>query len=83
VRSTPSVQVSALVTGEYYASPKHFPGFGRPYLFNSELLMRVGRRDGGQRLSAHCAALPLVWTLGVPNQVSTPVTVLYLNDIAL
>ncbi len=34
-------EVSALVTGEFYANKKHFPGFGRPLVFNAELLLRV------------------------------------------
>lgn len=33
--------VSALVTGEYYASKRHFPGFGRPFVFNAELMFKV------------------------------------------
>lgn len=33
--------ISALVTGEYYASKKHFPGFGRPFVFNAELMLKV------------------------------------------
>ena len=35
--------ISALVTGEYYASKKHFPGFGRPFVFNAELMLKVMR----------------------------------------
>ncbi len=34
-------EVSALVTGEFYANKKHFPGFGRPLVFNAELLLQV------------------------------------------
>jgi hypothetical protein len=33
--------ISALVTGEFYASKKHFPGFGRPFVFNAELMLKV------------------------------------------
>ena len=33
-------QVSALVTIEYYAKKEHFPGFGRPFAFNADILLR-------------------------------------------
>ena len=36
----PSSQVSALVTGEFYSSRNHFPGFGSPFFFNALLLLR-------------------------------------------
>ncbi|CAK9167124.1 unnamed protein product [Ilex paraguariensis] len=32
--------VSALVTGEFYTKKEHFPGFGRPFVFNAEVLLR-------------------------------------------
>lgn len=34
-------QVSALVTGEYYLNRNHFPGFGRPFVFNAELFLKL------------------------------------------
>jgi hypothetical protein len=34
-----SLQVSALITGEFYTRDQ-FPGFGRPFVFNSELQKR-------------------------------------------
>ena len=34
-----SLQVSALITGEFY-SRDQFPGFGRPFVFNAEILKR-------------------------------------------
>lgn len=33
--------ISALVTGEYYSNKSHFPGFGRPFVFNAELMVKV------------------------------------------
>jgi hypothetical protein len=33
------LQVSALITGEFY-SRDQFPGFGRPFMFNAEILKR-------------------------------------------
>lgn len=33
-------KVSALVTGEFYIRKEHFPGFGRPFVFNAEVLQR-------------------------------------------
>lgn len=56
-------EVSALVTGEYYASKKHFPGFGRPFVFNSELMLKVGRKLEAKD-AARCALRSPWWTLG-------------------
>ncbi|KAF5179395.1 In chloroplast atpase biogenesis protein, partial [Thalictrum thalictroides] len=50
--------VSAMITGEFYTKKDHFPGFGRPFVFNAEVLLKfavifseVGReseaKDGG------------------------------------
>lgn len=55
--------ISALVTGEYYASKRHFPGFGRPYVFNAELMLKVGRKKEA-RDAARCALRSPWWTLG-------------------
>ncbi|KAG0581573.1 hypothetical protein KC19_4G262100 [Ceratodon purpureus] len=55
--------ISALVTGEYYASKKHFPGFGRPFVFNAELMLKVGRKLEAKD-AARCALRSPWWTLG-------------------
>ncbi|KAB2071227.1 hypothetical protein ES319_A08G208000v1 [Gossypium barbadense] len=34
-------QVSALVTGEFYTKKDLFPGFGRPFVFNAEVLLKA------------------------------------------
>ncbi|KAF6143375.1 hypothetical protein GIB67_001319 [Kingdonia uniflora] len=34
-------QVSALVTGEFYTKKEHFPGFGRPFVFNAEEVAEI------------------------------------------
>lgn len=33
------LKVSAMVTGEFYTRG-HFPGFGRPFVFNAEILLK-------------------------------------------
>ncbi|XP_022846101.1 uncharacterized protein LOC111368855 isoform X1 [Olea europaea var. sylvestris] len=33
-------QVSALITGEFYTKKEHFPGFGRPFVFNAKVLLK-------------------------------------------
>lgn len=58
-------EVSALVTGEFYASRKHFPGFGRPFVFNAQLLTRVGRQLEAKD-AARIALKSPWWTLGAP-----------------
>lgn len=55
--------ISALVTAEYYASKKHFPGFGRPFVFNAELMLKVGRKLEAKD-AARCALRSPWWTLG-------------------
>lgn len=55
--------ISALVTGEFYASKKHFPGFGRPFVFNAELMLKVGRKLEAKD-AARCALRSPWWTLG-------------------
>ncbi|KAL5219400.1 hypothetical protein ABZP36_020084 [Zizania latifolia] len=54
--------VSALITGEFYTRD-HFPGFGRPFMFNSEVLRRVGRTTEAKD-SARVALKSPWWTLG-------------------
>lgn len=62
--------VSALVTGEYYSRPEHFAGFGRPFVFNSEILKKVGRPSEA-RDAARIAMKSPWWTLGAPfNEVA-------------
>ncbi|KAL8477056.1 hypothetical protein ACS0TY_029392 [Phlomoides rotata] len=59
--------VSALVTGEFYTKKEHFPGFGRPFVFNAEVLLKVGRNFE----SKDCARVALKspwWTLGCKYQ---------------
>lgn len=34
------LKVSALVTGEFYTKKDLFPGFGRPFVFNAEVLLK-------------------------------------------
>lgn len=29
-----------MVTGEFYTKKEHFPGFGRPFVFNAEILLK-------------------------------------------
>ncbi|XP_022763410.1 uncharacterized protein LOC111308957 isoform X2 [Durio zibethinus] len=38
-------QVSALVTGEFYTKKDLFPGFGRPFVFNAEILLKAHIRS--------------------------------------
>uniref|UniRef100_A0A0E0K7P8 Uncharacterized protein n=1 Tax=Oryza punctata TaxID=4537 RepID=A0A0E0K7P8_ORYPU len=54
--------VSALITGEFYTRD-HFPGFGRPFVFNAEILKRVGRTTEAKD-SARVALKSPWWTLG-------------------
>uniref|UniRef100_A0A0D9VNH1 Uncharacterized protein n=1 Tax=Leersia perrieri TaxID=77586 RepID=A0A0D9VNH1_9ORYZ len=54
--------VSALITGEFYTRD-HFPGFGRPFVFNAEILKRVGRTTESKD-SARVALKSPWWTLG-------------------
>ncbi|OAE24650.1 hypothetical protein AXG93_1964s1020 [Marchantia polymorpha subsp. ruderalis] len=55
--------ISALVTGEFYASRKHFPGFGRPFVFNAELLLKAGRKLESKDAAKIALKSPW-WTLG-------------------
>ncbi|KAH9287573.1 hypothetical protein KI387_031690, partial [Taxus chinensis] len=56
-------QVSALVTGEFYANRMHFPGFGRPFVFNAELFLKIGRKLEAKDAARAALKLPW-WTLG-------------------
>ncbi|KAK8939285.1 hypothetical protein KSP40_PGU020057 [Platanthera guangdongensis] len=58
--------VSALITGEFYAR-NHFPGFGRPFVFNAEILLKVGRKAEAKDAARGALKLPW-WTLGCRYQ---------------
>ncbi|KAK4393279.1 protein IN CHLOROPLAST ATPASE BIOGENESIS, chloroplastic [Sesamum angolense] len=60
-------QVSALVTGEFYTKREHFPGFGRPFVFNAEVLLKVGRNLEAKD-SARVALKSPWWSLGCEYQ---------------
>ncbi|GFZ18773.1 hypothetical protein Acr_27g0005120 [Actinidia rufa] len=55
--------VSAMVTGEFYTKKEHFPGFGRPYVFNAEILLKVGRKPEAKDAARGALKSPW-WTLG-------------------
>ncbi|XP_010912914.1 protein IN CHLOROPLAST ATPASE BIOGENESIS, chloroplastic [Elaeis guineensis] len=59
-------QVSALVTGEFYTR-NHFPGFGRPFIFHAELLLKVGRKLEAKDAARGALKSPW-WTLGCTYQ---------------
>ncbi|KZV22109.1 hypothetical protein F511_11637 [Dorcoceras hygrometricum] len=59
--------VSALVTSEFYTKKEHFPGFGRPFVFNAETLRKVGRNSEAKD-SARVALKSPWWTLGCEYQ---------------
>lgn len=54
--------VSVLITGEFYTRDQ-FPGFGRPFVFNAEILRGVGRTSEAKD-SARVALKSPWWTLG-------------------
>lgn len=56
-------EVSALVTGEFYANKQHFPGFARPFVFNAELMLKVGRQSEAKDAAKVALKSPW-WTLG-------------------
>ncbi|XVE93393.1 hypothetical protein REPUB_Repub01dG0188100 [Reevesia pubescens] len=60
-------QVSALITGEFYTKKDLFPGFGRPFVFNAEILLKVGRTSEAKD-SARVALKSPWWTLGCAYQ---------------
>ncbi|VFQ69220.1 unnamed protein product [Cuscuta campestris] len=55
--------ISAMVTGEFYTRKEHFPGFGRPFVFNAEILLKVGRRAEAKDAARGALKSPW-WTLG-------------------
>ncbi|GAY50308.1 hypothetical protein CUMW_125590 [Citrus unshiu] len=60
-------KVSALVTGEFYTKKEHFPGFARPFVFNAEILLKVGRNLEAKDAARGALKLPW-WTLGCKYQ---------------
>lgn len=59
--------VSAMVTGEFYTNKEHFPGFGRPCVFNAEILLKVGRTLEAKDAARGALKSPW-WTLGCEYQ---------------
>ncbi|KAK3003538.1 hypothetical protein RJ639_019547 [Escallonia herrerae] len=59
--------VSALVTGEFYTKKEHFPGFGRPFVFYAEVLLKVGRNLEAKDAARGALKSPW-WTLGCQYQ---------------
>ncbi|CAL9149639.1 unnamed protein product [Musa hybrid cultivar] len=59
-------QVSAMITGEFYTK-NHFPGFGRPFAFNAQLLLKVGRKLEAKDAARGSLKSPW-WTLGFKYQ---------------
>lgn len=59
--------VSAMVTGEFYTNKEHFPGFGRPFVFNAEVLLKVGRKLEAKDAARGALKSPW-WTLGCRYQ---------------
>ncbi|XP_047315511.1 protein IN CHLOROPLAST ATPASE BIOGENESIS, chloroplastic-like [Impatiens glandulifera] len=55
--------VSAMVTGEFYTKKEHFPGFGRPFVFNADILLKVGREVEAKDAARGALKSPW-WTLG-------------------
>ncbi|KAL5788280.1 hypothetical protein ACOSP7_005229 [Xanthoceras sorbifolium] len=55
--------VSAMVTGEFYTKKDLFPGFGRPFVFSAEILLKVGRTSEAKD-AARVALKSPWWTLG-------------------
>ncbi|KAJ3671715.1 hypothetical protein LUZ60_007794 [Juncus effusus] len=58
--------VSAQITGEFYTR-NQFPGFGRPFVCFSEILLKVGRKNEAKD-SARVALKSPWWTLGCEYQ---------------
>ncbi|PWA69129.1 hypothetical protein CTI12_AA299490 [Artemisia annua] len=59
--------VSAMVTGEFYTKKDHFPGFGRPFVFNAQILLKVGRKPEAKDAARGALKSPW-WTLGCRYQ---------------
>nr|GEZ58312.1 cyclin delta-3, putative [Tanacetum cinerariifolium] len=54
--------ISAMVTGEFYTKKEHFPGFGRPFVFNAQVLLKVGRKPEAKDAARGALKSPW-WTL--------------------
>lgn len=50
--------MSALITGEWYMRNSHFPGWGRPFEFNSQLMARVGRQEEARDIARLSLRMP-------------------------
>ncbi|CAM8992801.1 unnamed protein product [Rhodiola kirilowii] len=59
--------VSALVMGDFYTKKEHFLGIGRPFVFNAEVLLKLGR-DLEAKNAARGALKSPWWTLGCRYQ---------------
>ncbi|XP_065873104.1 protein IN CHLOROPLAST ATPASE BIOGENESIS, chloroplastic-like isoform X1 [Euphorbia lathyris] len=59
--------VSALITAEFYTKKEHFPGFGRPFVFNAEVLLKIGRKLEAKDAARGALKSPW-WTLGCRYQ---------------
>ncbi|PKI51627.1 hypothetical protein CRG98_027993 [Punica granatum] len=59
--------VSALVTGEFYTKKENFPGFARPFVFNAQILLKVGRSVEAKDAARGALKSPW-WTLGCKYQ---------------
>lgn len=51
-------QMSALITGEWYMRNSHFPGWGRPFEFNSQLMAGVGRKEEARDMARIAMRMP-------------------------
>ncbi|KAI3431528.1 hypothetical protein D9Q98_004578 [Chlorella vulgaris] len=50
--------MSALITGEWYMRSSQFPGWGRPYEFNSQLMARMGRAEEARDVARLSLRMP-------------------------
>lgn len=50
--------MSALITGEWYMRNSHFPGWGRPFEFASQLMARVGRAEESRDVARIALRMP-------------------------
>ncbi|KAF8061990.1 hypothetical protein HT031_004250 [Scenedesmus sp. PABB004] len=56
-------ETSAMVASEWYMRNNHFPGWGRPYEFASELFQKIGKREEEARDMARYALRNPWWSL--------------------
>ncbi|KAL4440277.1 hypothetical protein ABPG75_003278 [Micractinium tetrahymenae] len=50
--------MSALITSEWYMRNSHFPGWGRPYEYASQLMARVGRAEESRDVARIALRMP-------------------------